>query len=163
MADKPPMTISRAARAAGIGVETIRFYERKGIIEQPKQVNSSGFRAYPLATIEKLQAVRRAQALGFSLREIRELLTLRGRIETDCAEVRALAKTKLIEVRDKVRQLRRVEQALSELTTACPGRGQLEGCPIIRSLISPLSCEPTKGTARPSRSHHLVKRNWSAL
>lgn len=162
MADKLPLTISRAARAAGVGVETIRFYERKGIIEQPKRVNGSGFRVYPTATIEKLQVVRRAQTLGFSLREIRELLALQERAETDCAEVRALAKTRLAEVRDKISRLRRVEQALGELARACPGRGQLEGCPIIRALKTPLSRESTKVAAQLGRSPHPVRQNGSS-
>ena len=102
------MTISRAAQAAGVGVETVRFYERKDLIEQPPKPAASGFRSYPEETIERIRFIRQAQELGFSLREVRELLELRADPGADAADVRARATAKLDDVNEKMRQLQRI-------------------------------------------------------
>ena len=95
-------TISKAARKASVGVETIRFYERKGLIEQPPKPTFGGYRAYPAATIERIKFIREGQELGFSLREIDELLSLRADPSSDCGDVRERAQRKLVEVNDKI-------------------------------------------------------------
>jgi len=128
------MTISKAAREAGVGVETVRFYERKGLIKQPPKPATSGFRTYPAETIERIRFIRQAQELGFSLREVRELLELRADPGTDAAKVRARATAKLDDVNEKMRQLRRIGQALETLIAACPGHGELGGCSIMEAL-----------------------------
>ena len=117
------MTISKAARLAGIGVETVRFYERKRLIEQPPKPKDSGFRDYPIETIRRLRFIRQAQELGFSLKEIDELLSLRADPSTDCADVRTRAQTKLAEVNEKITRLGAIQSALRDLIGACPGRG----------------------------------------
>lgn len=128
------MTISRAAREAGVGVETIRFYERKGLIEQPPKPATSGFRTYPEETIERVRFIRQAQELGFSLREVHELLELRANPEANAADVRDRAMAKLDDVNEKMRQLQRIGQALESLIAACPGRGELGCCSIMDAL-----------------------------
>jgi len=128
------MTIGRAAREAGVGVETIRFYERKGLIAQPAKPEYSGFREYPAETIQRIRFIRLAQEIGFSLREIEELLSLRADPAADCADVRHRATIKLTEVERKIAQLEQIRGALEELIAACPGRGALRACSILEAL-----------------------------
>ena len=99
------ITISKAARLAGVGVETVRFYERKRLIGQPPKPKDSGFRDYPIETIRRIRFIRQAQELGFSLKEIDELLSLRADPSTDCADVRTRAQTKLADVTEKITRL----------------------------------------------------------
>ncbi len=128
------MTIGKAARKAGVGIETIRFYERRGLIEQPPKPLEGGFRAYPDGTVERIRFIRQAQELGFSLREIDELLSLRADPATDAGDVRKRATAKLDEVDRKLAQLERIRAALEELVTACPGSGALRTCSIMEVL-----------------------------
>ncbi len=130
------MTISKAARGAGVGVETIRFYERKGLIDQPPKPLDAGFRVYPEETVQRLRFIRRAQELGFSLREIDQLLSLRADPATDPADVRERATAKLADVNRKIAQLERIRDALEDLIAACPGRGALRTCSIMETLVS---------------------------
>lgn len=128
------MTIARAAREAGVGVETIRFYERRGLIEQPPRPRGSGFRTYLPEQVKRVRFIRQAQQIGFSLREIKELLSLRADPAADCSVVRSQAVTKLEEVKRKIEQLHRIEQALEDLIAICPGRGAIEACTILDTL-----------------------------
>jgi MerR family transcriptional regulator, copper efflux regulator len=128
------MTISKAAREAGVGVETIRFYERKGLIAQPAKPKDSGFREYPTETVQRIHFIRLAQEIGFSLREIEELLSLRADPAADCSDVRERATAKLTEVDRKIAQLEQIRGALKELIAACPGRGALRACSILEAL-----------------------------
>ena len=130
------LIIGKAATAAGVGVETIRFYERKGLIEQPPKPLDAGFRVYPEETVQRIRFIRQAQEIGFSLREIDELLSLRADPAADCAHVRERAAAKLEEVERKIEQLGRIRSALNELIAACPGRGALRECSIMASLIT---------------------------
>ena len=128
------MTISRAAEQAGVGVETIRFYERRGLIKQPARPRSGGYRFYDDDVVERIRFIRQAQELGFSLREITELLSLRADPAADCGDVRAQAMTKREEVDRKVAQLQHIRAALDELIASCPGGGALRACTIIDAL-----------------------------
>ena len=130
------LIIGKAAVAAGVGVETIRFYERKGLIDQPPKPLDAGFRVYPEETVQRIRFIRQAQEIGFSLSEIDELLSLRADPTADCAHVRERASAKLEEVDRKIEQLGRIRSALNELIAACPGRGALRECSIMASLIS---------------------------
>ncbi len=129
------MTIGRTARAAGVGVETIRFYERRGLIEQPLKPETGGFRTYPEETVERIRFIRHAQELGFSLREIDELLSLRADPSADAADVRARATAKLEDVKHKIHRLERIRDALEILIAACPGRGAMRKCSIMDTLV----------------------------
>ncbi len=130
------MTISNAARQAEVGIETIRFYERRGLIEQPPKPVGSGFRVYPEETVQRIRFIRQAQEIGFSLREIDELLALRADPATDSSEVRERAIDKRNEVERKIAHLERIYAALEELISACPGKGALRQCSIMQALTS---------------------------
>ncbi len=130
------MTIGATARRAGVGVETIRFYERRGLIEQPRKPAGSGFRVYPEETVKRLRFIRQAQEIGFSLREIDELLSLRARPTADSSDVRARAIAKRDEVEYKIAHLERIHAALEELISACPGTGAVRQCSIMEALVS---------------------------
>lgn len=129
------MTISHAARQAGVGVETIRFYERRGLIEQPPRPRGGGYRFYDDDVVGRIRFIRQGQELGFSLREIAELLSLRADPSADCADVRAQAVAKRIEVDRKIAQLRDIRAALDKLIATCPGGGALRACTIIDALV----------------------------
>ena len=128
------MTIGKAARAAGVGIETIRFYERNGLIEQPPKPAGGGFRVYPAETVRRVRFIRQGQELGFSLRQIGELLSLKADPATDCSDVRRRAQAKLEEVDEKLARLTGIRAALEELIAACPGRGALRACSIMGAL-----------------------------
>jgi Hg(II)-responsive transcriptional regulator len=153
------MTIGHAARQAGVGVETIRFYERRGLIRQPVRPRGGGYRFYDAEVVERIRFIRQAQELGFSLREIMELLSLRADPAADCADVRAQAVTKRAEVDHKIAQLRHIRGALDELIATCPGGGALRTCTIIDALAGrpgreagvPPSPEPPPSGGRPRR------------
>ncbi len=128
------VTIGKAARAAGVGVETIRFYERRGLIEQPPKPDGAGYRVYSTDTVRRIQFVRQAQQIGFSLREIKELLSLRADPSADCRDVRERATAKVKEVHRKIAELERIRGALEDIIAACPGHGALRACTILEAL-----------------------------
>ena len=129
----PTLTIGKVAKRAGIGVETIRFYEQEQLLPKPARDPSSGYRLYPPSAISRLQFIARAKELGFTLRQTRELLELRAGPAT-CGSMRARAQEKIKDVRDRIEDLRRIEDALQKLTEACPGEGSLNDCPILEAL-----------------------------
>ncbi|MEL0108330.1 MAG: MerR family DNA-binding protein [Rhodospirillaceae bacterium] len=131
------ITIGTVAREADVGVETVRFYERKGLIKRPRRPSNGGFRAYPTDVIERIRFIRQAQELGFSLREIEELLSLQADPATDCADVRERAQTKRDEVKIKIAQLRKIQKALDTLIAACPGKGPTRSCSILEAFEQP--------------------------
>ena len=126
------LTIGRAAQEAGVNVETIRFYERRGLIEQPPK--GAGFRVYPPEMVARIRFIREAQQIGFSLRETQELLALRADPSADCADVRRQAVRKIEEVDQKIADLQRIRAALETVVEVCPGRGDLQACTILEAL-----------------------------
>jgi len=131
------MTISKIAKESGVGIETVRFYERNGLVVQPPKPSSGGFRVYPVETAERIRFIRQAQELGFALREIKELLSLRTDPATDCADVRDRAQIKLDEINRKIAQMKGIQTALKKLIAACPGQGALQLCSIIDAIEAP--------------------------
>ena len=127
------LTIGQVARQAGVGVETIRFYERQGLLEEPAR-KASGYRQYTADVVARLRFIRRAKELGFSLREVRELIALRLDPATTCADVRQRAEGKLADVDAKIRDLRRIRKALVRLAASCRGDGPVGECPILEAL-----------------------------
>lgn len=126
-------TIGQVARASGVGVETVRFYERERILPAPKR-SGAGYRLFPAETVARLKFVKRAQALGFSLEEIRELLALRASPRSNCGQVRRRAERKRGEVEGKISELRKLKNALDELIGECSGEGPVSQCTILASL-----------------------------
>ena len=127
------LTIGQVARRAGIGIETMRFYERQGLIKEPPR-RDSGYRQYPDDVVARLRFIKRAKELGFSLKEIKELLALRVDPETTCAEVKSRAQAKIVDVEAKILALQRIRKALVKLTTVCRGSGPTSECPILDAL-----------------------------
>ena len=151
-----PMTIARAAEKAGVGVETIRFYERRGLIAQPRKPRDGGYRHYGLGTVERIRFIRQAQELGFSLREIEELLALKTDRQADCADVRMQAVAKRREVERKIGQLEEIKSALDALIATCPGGGDLSACTIMEALSHRRAT--TTPTPSQSRSGNVETR-----
>ncbi len=123
-------TISKVAKALDINIETVRFYERRGLIDQPNKP-ALGYRHYPDETVNRIRFIKRAQELGFTLEEIANLLSLNDR---PCSQVQELAEHKLSAVKEKMADLRRLEKALKSLLAQCHSNDDETHCPIIDSL-----------------------------
>jgi Hg(II)-responsive transcriptional regulator len=122
------------ARRAGVNVETLRFYERQGLLPAPPR-RASGYRDYPAETVDLVRFIQRAQHLGFSLREIRELLALRQVPRATCGDVVVLAQRKIAQIGAKISDLRAMRSALAKLLKGCTGGSTpIAECPIIESL-----------------------------
>jgi MerR family mercuric resistance operon transcriptional regulator len=129
------MTIGQMARSAGASVETIRFYEREGLLEHPAR-SASGYRNYPPEAVARLRMIRQAKELGFSLNEIKELLALRVAPGKSCSDVRARTERKIADIDQRIAALKRMKAALARLAAACAGRGPTSECPILEALES---------------------------
>lgn len=132
-ATEKPLTIKQAATLAGVGIETVRFYEREGLIPKPPRTES-GYRQYPQETVARIRFIKRAQNLGFSLPEISELLSLRVDPKTTPADIRQRAKQKIGDIDAKIRALQQMKKTLKHITDACHGNGPLSECPILEAL-----------------------------
>jgi len=126
-------TIGQLARLSNVGVETIRFYEREGIMPRPPR-RASGYRKYADDAVVRLRFIRHAKELGFALKDIKDLLALRVTSSRTCADVRKRADARLADVRVRLAMLQRMEAALEKLTAACRGRGPTGACPILDAL-----------------------------
>ena len=121
------------ARRSGLGIETLRYYEKVGLIPQPPR-SSGGYREYPGETLQRLRFIQSSKQLGFSLGEIRGLLQLKDQRDTSCEKVRERALQKLVEVESKIEELERIREDLRELVELCDGSGAPEDCAIVTSL-----------------------------
>ena len=128
-----PLKIGEVARRAGVSVEAIRYYERLGLIARAPRT-PSGYRKFDPEVLRRLQFVQRAQALGFSLEEIRDLLELRVASDATAADVRTRAEEKLSEIEAKIAALQAMRGALRRLMEACCGSGPTGACPILDAL-----------------------------
>ncbi|HVS26455.1 MAG TPA: MerR family transcriptional regulator [Burkholderiales bacterium] len=135
MRDPESLTIGKVADQGGVKVQTIRYYERRGLLPKPART-ASGYRMYSDDAIRRLRFIRQAQALGFSLSEIEELLSLRMRPGSTCGDIRQRARQKISMVNKKIDELHRIKGALSKLATACQGKGPTSECPILEALES---------------------------
>jgi MerR family mercuric resistance operon transcriptional regulator len=127
------LTIGLLAKQAGVNLETVRFYERRGLL--PRQPRSaSGYRLFPADAARRLRFIRRAQELGFSLNEIRELLSLRVSRTTRSADIRERAEAKVADIEAKIRSLESMRRTLRKLTKVCDGCAPATECPILESL-----------------------------
>lgn len=127
------LTTGEVARKANVGLETIRFYEREGLIESPAR-HPSGYRAYPPETVARVRFIRTAKDLGFSLKEIRELLSLRVDPVRSCEEMRTISESKITDIDERIRALQRIRRTLRKLVVACEKKEPTSECPILESL-----------------------------
>ena len=123
--------IGTLARRAGVSIDTVRYYERGGLLA-PRSRLASGYRRYSEVEVSRLRFIRRAQALGFSLKEVKELLAISG--QRDVARINRRAQEKLEDVERRIAELERVRDGLSNLIKACPGHGRAADCPILKAL-----------------------------
>ena len=127
------------AKLAGVNVETLRFYERQGILPEPPR-RASGYREYPPETVDLIRFVKRAQELGFSLREVQDLLDLRGAPRRASGKVPRLVRGKIDEINHKIRDLEAMRDALQDLLCVCEEERVGKSCPIIASLSGCPDC-----------------------
>ncbi|NKB89255.1 MAG: MerR family DNA-binding protein [Acidobacteria bacterium] len=133
------MTIGSVAEQAGVGVETVRYYQRRGLIPVPPKA-AAGFRHYPDETVARIRFIKRAQELGFSLVEIDELLSLRVSPEASCADVQRRALSKIAELDRKIATVAAMREALVSLVTTCEeGTASATECPILEALDEDLA------------------------
>lgn len=134
LATHPPMRIGTLAQRAGVNVQTVRYYERRGLLDDPRD-RASGYREYTDETLQRLRFIRRAQELGFTLVQIAELLTMRLDPGTKAADVKARANEKILEIDAKIEDLTRIRGALDHLSGRCRGgRGPTGDCPLLEAL-----------------------------
>ncbi len=129
-------TSGQLAEDAGVGIETIRYYERKGLLPAPPR-SHSGYRRFPAEAVSRIRFIRQAQHLGFSLKEIQDLLALRIDPRASCSDVRRRAQAKIGEIEERLRGLRRMREVLRRLIEDCAGRGKTADCPILEALEAP--------------------------
>lgn len=129
-------TVGQVAKRAGVGIETVRFYERHGLLDEPER-RESGYRQYGDDDVAVLRFIRRAKRLGFTLKEIKALLALRLDGSATRSDVRGQATAKVEDIEAKIRDLRRMRDALAGLIAVCHGDGPATGCPILEALNDP--------------------------
>ena len=127
------LMIGKVAQSAGLAIDTVRYYEREGLLEKPART-ASGYRQYTPEAVARLRFIRQAKDLGFSLSEIKELLALRVTPGKSCADVRAHAEHKVADVDRRIASLKRMRGALVKLASACSGSGPVSQCPILEAL-----------------------------
>lgn len=129
------LTIGELARKTGMGRETVRFYERRGLIDDPPRTEA-GYRIYPATAVGRLRFIKRAKRLGFALHEVGRLLSLRVDPETTCADVRQLGEETMRDIEERIRDLTQMKRALAKLLDSCSGRGPTSECPLLEALSS---------------------------
>lgn len=127
------LTTAKPAREGGVNVETIRYYERHGLLPKVPRT-ASGYRSFSEDHAIRLRFIRRAQELGFTLKEIKELLAIRVKPGSGCADVRRRAEAKIASVDEKIRHLQAIREALFQITATCSGRGPATNCSILEAL-----------------------------
>lgn len=129
----PSLTIGRLSKQAGVSIDSIRFYERGGLLAEPARTESN-YRVYPMEAANRLRFIKRAQKLGFSLGEIQELLSLSHDPSASKADVKGKTAQKIKAIKIKIQDLSRMLKALEQLDESCDGQGSVVGCPILKAL-----------------------------
>src|SRR5258708_38101437 len=135
MTNRDIISIGTLSKRSGVNVETIRYYDRIGLLPAPPR-STGGYRVYSPAHAERLQFVRRARDLGLSLDEVRRLLGLADQKSKSCSKVHDLAAHQLADIRTRIADLKRMERVLSRLVQAC-AKGELPSCPLLEALAHP--------------------------
>jgi MerR family transcriptional regulator, copper efflux regulator len=138
--DEMTLTVGKLARAARVGVETIRFYERRGLVEPATRL-PSGYRIYSETAVSRIGFIRKAQRLGFTLNEIGELMDLEADAKANCGVVRTRALDKIAAVEQKISDLVRMKEALEGLARSCDGNRLMKDCPLMDCLGDPAGCD----------------------
>ena len=124
-------SIGQVAKQSNVSVETIRYYEKEGLIEEPER-KESGYRQYKGEAIARLSFILQAKELGFSLKEIGELLSIKS--DAKCSAVKQLAQEKLGDIESKIKMLQRMRKSLKKLINVCPGQAPISDCPILEAI-----------------------------
>jgi len=131
--DTEKLKTGQVAVKAGVNVQTLRYYERRGLLKEPER-RPSGYREYEPDAVRLVRFIKRSQELGFTLKEIEELLRLREDQRARCADVRAAAQAKIEDIERKVENLRAMKRALAVLVNSCTSGGSTRECPILEAL-----------------------------
>ncbi len=129
------LTIGKLAKRADVSIDSIRFYERLGLLSEPMRT-SSNYRVYPFETADRLRFIKKAKALGFPLKEIQELLTLQQSPSASRAEVKVKTVDKIRDIRARIKDLRKILKVLERLDKSCDGQGPIADCPILHALAN---------------------------
>lgn len=129
------LSIGQVAKQADVNIQTVRYYERVGLIPKAQR-RESGYRKFSTDDILRIQFIKHAQAAGFLLKEIKELLAIKVDSDTTCDDVRELAEIKITEIDEKIRHMQQMRQTLESLTAACSGSGPTGDCPILAAFES---------------------------
>jgi MerR family copper efflux transcriptional regulator len=127
------LSIGELAKQANVNIETIRYYERRGLLREPPR-NKSGNRQYSPEEVRRTDFIKRCQTLGFSLKEIAEILELRITPDSTCADMKLRVTKKLMNVDKKIQELEQIQNALNRLLRKCTGKGPIGLCPILEEL-----------------------------
>ncbi len=133
MVTSEALTTGEVAERAAVNQQTVRYYERRGLIPEPPRT-AAGYRQFTGEHVARIRFIKRGQELGFTLEEINELLTLRADPQADRAAVKRQTVDKMAEIEAKIRDLERMKNTLAELAAACDGEGSTSGCPILHAL-----------------------------
>lgn len=131
--DRETLRTGEVATQAGVNVQTLRYYERRGLLKEPER-RASGYREYSADAVRLIRFIKRAQEIGFTLSEIEDLLRLRDDQDSACAEVRSAAEAKIEDIEQKIRHLRAMKRALGVLVASCATEGSPRHCPILEAL-----------------------------
>ncbi len=126
-------SIGQVAKQSGVSVETVRYYEKEGLLEVPER-KESGYRQFKGDAIARLSFIQQAKKLGFSLKEIGELLSITSDANTVCNEVKQLSQDKLVDIENKIKMLQQMRKSLKKLIDVCPGQAPINDCPILDAL-----------------------------
>jgi MerR family mercuric resistance operon transcriptional regulator len=127
------LKVGEVARQAGVNLQTVHYYERRGLLPIPPRTDAN-YRSYPAGAVLRVRFIKRAQDLGFTLKEIEELLSLRATPRAGCADVRERAEAKVRDIDEKIRTLEAMRRALTKLVGECSERGSVTDCPILEAL-----------------------------
>ena len=127
------ISIGKLAKLSQVTIDSIRFYERRGLIAEPNR-SESNYRRYPLEAVRRLRFIKKAQRLGFSLDEIKDLLNLHHDPKTSKADVKARTESKISDIKGKIQDLTKMLKALEQLNKLCDGHGPIDECPILEAL-----------------------------
>ena len=141
------LKIGEVARASGVGIETIRFYERDGLLAKPDR-KPSGYRQYDPSVVARLQFIRDTKELGFALSEIRELLRLRFDAETRCAHIRDLATRKIKDIETRILNLQNMRRSLQKILKGCEQKNTVDDCPLLKGLGNTSSVGPNRRSVK---------------